>query len=117
MEEKQVILFAENSCVGPFWENGFCNIGDCNELWVDDVMYRIDFPGFKEWYMQADKYDPYSDVEVKFNAAGYDDWVKQGYKYAVMLRKLLPQEIDVYYAFWKDFGDNQWRYCKAYITL
>ena len=117
METKQVILHAESAYVGPFWENDFCNIGDYNELWIDDVKYEIDFPGFKEWFLQADQFDPYSDVEKEFNAIGFDEWVNQGYKYAVMLREFLPKDIDVYYGFWKDFGDNNWRYCKAYITL
>ena len=115
MKTKQVILFAENTFVGPFWENSFCNIGEYNELWIEDVKYDIDFPGFKEWYMQADMFDPYSDVECEFNVAGFDNWVNQGYKYAIMLRELLPADITVYYAFWKDFGDNNWRYCSAYI--
>ena len=47
----------------------------------------------------------------------FDNWVNQGYQYAVMLRELLPNDIKVYYAFWKDFGDKNWRYCKAYISL
>ncbi len=115
MERKQVTLHAETTSAGPFWD-GFCNIGEYNELWIDDVKYDITFPRFKEWYNQADKFDPYSDVDV-FQINGFDDWVNQGYEYAVMLRKLLPKEIDVYYGFWKDFGDGYWRYCRAYITL
>ena len=67
--------------------------------------------------MNPSSFDPYSDVEKEFNAIGFDEWVNQGYKYAVMLREFLPKDIDVYYGFWKDFGDNNWRYCKAYITL
>lgn len=114
---KQVILHAETTYVGPFGEDGFCNIGEYNELWIDGVKYDIDFPGFKEWFFQADKFDPYSDEEDEFNVEDFDNWVNQGYQYAIMLRKLLPKDIKVYYAFWKDFGDKNWRYCKAYISL
>ncbi|MBP3671073.1 MAG: hypothetical protein J6J06_03825 [Bacteroidaceae bacterium] len=115
MKTKQVTLHAETTYTGPFWD-GFCEIGDCYTLWIDEDKYDINFPGFKEWFMQADKYDPYSDVD-KFQIDGFDNWIKQGYQYAVMLRNLLPIEIDVYYGFWNNFGDNNWRYCKAYITL
>lgn len=48
---KQVILHAETTSVGPFWEDGFCNIGEYNELWIGNVKYDIDFPGFKEWFL------------------------------------------------------------------
>ena len=115
MKTTKVTLHAETTYAGPFWD-GFCNIGEYNELWIDDERYDITFPGFKEWYLQADKFDPYSDVDI-FQINDFDDWINKGYEYAVMLRKLLPKEIDVFYGFWKDFGDGDWRYCKAYISL
>lgn len=114
--DKVVVLHAESTFVGPFWEeNDFCNLGDIDEFWIDDIKYNVDFPGFKDWFMKSDMYDPYSDIDV-FTLDGFDEWVNQGYIYATMLRELLPKEITVFYGFWKNFGDDNWRYCKAYIS-
>jgi hypothetical protein len=115
MEKYKVILHAEDTYSGPFWDEDSCEIGRTDALYIDKKEYKVDFPGFKEWYNKADKYDPFTDVEV-FQKEGFDEWVNQGYFYAVMLRNMLPLDIDVYYGFWKDFGDGNWRYCKAYIT-
>lgn len=115
-KRKRIILHADCTSSGPFWENDFCEIGRTDAFYIDNKEYKVDFPRFNEWYNKADMYYPFNDVE-EFQKEDFDEWVKQGYFYAVMLRKMLPLDIDVYYGFWKDFGDGYWRYCKAYITL
>jgi hypothetical protein len=90
-------------------------IGDCDGVWIDETFYKIEFPGFVDWYRKADIFDPYSDVAT-FQTNGFEEWINQGYEYAVMLREMLPSDVDVYYGFWKDFGDKRWIFCKAYIV-
>lgn len=116
MNTQTVILHAGDTCSGPFWDADNCEIGRYDSFSIGGTEYKITFSGFREWYEQADRFDPYTDVEV-FNIDGFDDWVNQGYTFAVMLRKILPKEVDVFYAFWKNFGDGNWRYCKAYISM
>ena len=114
-ENKEVLLHAETTSSGPFWD-GFCEIGRSDGFDVDGQFFDTNFPGFKEWYLKADQFDPYSDVGV-FNPDGYESWVNQGYEYAVMVRKIVPRGINVYYGFWKEFGDNEWLFCKTYIPF
>lgn len=115
-KRKEITLSAsEGTCAGPFWD-GFCEIGDCEELWIDGTCYKVDITGLKEWFLKADRYDPYTDM-CEFIAEGFDEWVNEGYRHALMLRKTLPKDIDLYYGFWKNFGDAQWYYCKAYMVI
>ena len=113
--DKIVILHAEDTYSGPFWDDDSCMIGDCDGVWIDETFYKIEFPGFVDWYRKADIFDPYSDVTI-FQTNGFEEWINQGYEYAVMLREMLPSDVDVYYGFWKDFGDKRWIFCKAYIV-
>ena len=65
--------------------------------------------------MQADKYDPYTDI-AQFTTEGMEEWINHGYEFAKQIRKIIPKDIALYYAFWHHFGDGKWRWCKAYIA-
>ena len=45
-----------------------------------------------------------------------EDWINQGYEYATQVNKMLPQDINLYYGYWHQFGDGKWIYCKAYLS-
>lgn len=63
----------------------------------------------------ADKFDPYTDIS-EFTTEGREEWVNEGHRLAVEVRKLLPKNVDLYYGFWHQFGDSKWRHCRAYIA-
>jgi hypothetical protein len=46
---------------------------------------------------------------------GMEEWINQGYEFAKQIRAMIPKEIGLYYAYWHQFGDGEWRWCKAYI--
>lgn len=74
---KKVILHAEDTCSGPFWDEDSCEIGRTDAFFVKGKEYKVDFPGFKEWYDKADVYDPFTDV-ANFQKEGFDKWVNEG---------------------------------------
>ena len=74
---KIVVLHAESTYTGPFWDENGAEAGDCNSFEIDGTYYKVNLPGFKEWYSQADKYDPYSDL-ADFQLAGFEEWVNKG---------------------------------------
>ena len=92
------------------------NSGDYDLFFIGDDEYSTSsIKGFKEWFCQADKYDPYSDV-AKFTTEGMEEWINQGYEFAKQIRAMIPKEIKLYYGYWHQFGDGNWRMCRAYIT-
>ena len=110
---KTITLHADDVTFGPFQDElGY--IGNSKEIQIDNKLYTIDFPGFHSWLKNIRRYSPYSNPKG-FSTDGLEVWINQGYNYAIMLRKLLPHHIDVYYGFWKDFGDGTWRFCKTQI--
>lgn len=112
---KTITLDADDMTLGPF-QDEFGYIGNSEEMEIDSKRYIVDFPGFNNWLKKARKYSPYSNPKG-FSIDGLEEWINQGYNYAIMLRKLLPPHIDVYYGFWKDFGNGIWQFCKTYVPL
>ena len=97
------------------WDDEDAAIGDYESFYIGDDEYSLSsLKGLKEWFMQADKYDPYTDV-AQFTTEGMEEWINRGYEYAKQIREILPKDIDLYYAFWHQFGDGKWRHCEAYL--
>ena len=112
------IVFQADDTLLPFlfWDNEDKAIGDFESFYIDDVEYSLSsLIGLEDWFMLADKYDPYTDI-AEFTTEGMEEWINQGYEYAKQIRAMLPKEIGFYYGFWHQFGDGQWRMCRAYIT-
>jgi len=99
-----------------FWDEEGAAIGNYELFYIGDEEYSTaPIEGLKDWFMQADKYDPYTDI-AEFTTEGMEEWINQGYEYAKQIRAMLPKEIELYYGYWHQFGDGQWRHCRAYIT-
>lgn len=115
--DKYIVMHAEDSFAPLFWDEHDHGIGDYKSIeFEDDVELQLsDLPGLEEWYLQADKYDPYTAVTT-FTTEGMEDWINKGYEYAKKLRTILPKDIELYYGFWHQFGDGRWRFCRAYIN-
>lgn len=100
-----------------FWDEEGVAIGDYDLFFIGDEEYSTaSIEGLKDWFMQADKYDPYTDI-AEFTTEGMEDWINQGYELAKQIRAMIPKEIRFYYGYWHQFGDGHWRCCKAYIAL
>mgnify|MGYP004444313405 FL=1 len=102
MEErpKKIIMCAEDTCSPLFWDEENVGIGEYDLLYVgDDEISLSAISGLKEWYKQADKFDPYSEI-AQFTTEGMEEWINQGYEYAKQLRKMIPNDIELYYGFW-----------------
>jgi hypothetical protein len=113
---KYIKFMAEDSFAPLFWDDEACGIGDEESFYIGDIEYPLSsLEGIKEWFLKADKYDPYTDV-TQFTTEGMEDWINQGYEYAKLLRSIIPRSIDLYYGFWHQFGDGRWRCCRAYIS-
>lgn len=113
---RYVVFMAEDTCSSLIWDDEDCGIGDVDFFWIGDKEYSLEsLEGIKEWFYQADKYDPYSDV-TDFQVEGMEEWINKGYQYALQVRDILPDNIALYYGFWHQFGDGKWRYCRAYIS-
>lgn len=116
MNPEYIVFMAEDTFSPLFWDEDDVGIGDDKSFYIGDDEYSISLLiGIKEWFMQADKYDPYTDV-TQFTTEGMEDWINQGYEYAKLLRSIIPRSIDLYYGFWHQFGDGRWRCCRAYIS-
>ena len=115
-EMKNSITFmAEDTFSDLFWDEDGAGCGDCESFFINDDEFKLSsLKGLKEWFMQADKYDPFTDVS-KFNTEGREEWINQRYKYAKQIREMIPKDIKLYYGFWHQFGDGKWIYCKACI--
>ena len=116
-ESSSSIVLGPDTTYSPLFldEEGVA-IGDYDLLFIGDKEYSTSsLAGFKEWFMQADQYDPYTEI-AHFTTEGMKEWINQGYEYAKQLRSIIPRNIDLYYGFWHQFGDSRWRYCKAYIA-
>ena len=109
-------MHAQDTFSPLFWDDEDCDIGDYTTLYLGDHEISLSrLIGLKEWFLQADKYDPYTDIST-FNPECMDDWINQGYEYATQVNKMLPQDINLYYGYWHQFGDGKWIYCKAYLS-
>lgn len=109
-------MHAEGTFAPLFWDDEDAGIGDfeCISIGEDELLLE-ELDGLKEWFLQSDKYDPYTDVST-FTTTGMEAWIDKGYEYALQINKLLPKDIDLYYSYWHHFGDGKWRYCKANIN-
>jgi hypothetical protein len=115
-EASESIVIGPDTTFSPlFWDEEGVAIGDYDSFFIGDEEYSTSsIVGFKEWFLQADKYDPYTDI-AQFMTEGMEEWINQGYELAKQIRAMIPKEIGLYYAYWHQFGDREWRWCKAYI--
>jgi hypothetical protein len=119
MEEdipKAIVIGPDTTYSPLFWDEDDVAIGDYDLFFIGDEEYSTSFlVGLKEWFMQVDKYAPYTDI-AEFTTEGMEEWINQGYEFAKQLREIIPKEIKVYYGYWHQFGYGQWRWCKAFIS-
>ena len=119
MEEemsKAIVMGPDTSYSPLFWDEEDAAIGDYDLIFIGDEEYSTSsIIGLKEWFMQADKYDPYTDI-AEFTKEGMEEWINQGYEFVKQLGKIIPKDIELYYGYWHQFGDGRWRWCKAYIS-
>ena len=100
-----------------FWDEEGAAIGDVDSFFIGSEEYSTaSVEGLIEWFLQADKYDPYSDIAT-FTTRGMEEWINQGYKLAKKIRAMIPKDYDFYYGYWHKFGDEKWCCCKAYLAL
>ena len=84
-------------------------------IYIGDEEYSTSsIVGLKEWFMQANKYEPYTDI-AQFTTEGIEEWINQGYEFAKQLRSIIPKDIKLYYGYWHQFGDGKWRCREVYI--
>lgn len=116
-EIPKLIVFGPDTTYSPlFWDENDVAIGDYDYFFIGDEEYSTSsIVGLKEWYMQADKYDPYTDI-AEFTTEGMDEWINRGYELVKQIRLMIPQDVELYYGYWHQFGDGKWRWCKAYIS-
>ena len=113
---KYIVFQADGTSSFLIWDDEDAAIGDYESFYIeDDEYYLSSLKGLKEWFYQSDKYDPYTDV-AQFTTEGMEEWINQGYEYAKQIRTMIPKEIELYYSYWHQFGDGNWRMCRAYIT-
>ena len=117
VKKVNIIFETDTSYSNIFWDEDGCEIGDFNTIYLEnkEVINLPDIAGLKEWHSKTDIYDPYTS-HTEFQIDGFEDWVNEGYRFAMQIRKLLPDYVSLYYGFWHNFGDNEWRYCKSLIT-
>lgn len=113
----EYIVMEPDTTYSPlFWNDEGMAIGEYDLFYIGDDEYKTSsIEGLKEWYLKADKYDPYTDI-AEFTTEGMEEWINQGSEFAKQLRSIIPKEIEFYYGFWHQFGDGEWRCCKAYIA-
>lgn len=113
---KYIVLAPDTTYSPLFWDEEGVAIGYYDYFFIGDDKYSTSqIEGLKEWFMQADKYDPYTDI-AQFTTDGMEEWINQGYEYAKQIQAMIPKEIGFYYGFWHQFGDGNWRCCKAYMA-
>ena len=56
---RYIIFMAEDTFSSLIWDDEDCGIGDVDCFWIGDKEYSLEsLEGIKEWFYQADKYDP-----------------------------------------------------------
>ena len=113
---KYVVFMAEDTFSSLLWDDEDAGIGDVEHFWIGAKEYSLEsLVGLKEWFYKADKYGPYTDV-TDFQVERMEEWINQGYRYALQVRDILPENIALYFGYWHQFGDGKWRFCRAYIS-
>ena len=98
---KAIIIGPDTTYSPLFWEEEEEDvaIGDYDLFFIGDEEFSTSsIVGLKEWFMLADKYDPYTDI-AEFTTEGMEEWINQGYEFAKQLRKIIPKEIKFYYGY------------------
>ena len=85
-----------------FWNrdktgDGAC-CGDFDSIFTETVgEIKLDsIKGLREWY---DEYDS-TDSPHNWNSKRWKNWLERGYSFALQVRKLLPDTIDLFYYNW-----------------
>jgi len=114
--KKNKVFAPDTSFSDLFYDDEGGAIGDYDSFFIGDVEYSTSsIEGLKEWFMLADKYDPYTEI-AQFTTEGMEEWINQGYELAKQVLSLIPKGVCLYYGYWHQFGDGQWRWCKAYLA-
>ena len=111
----KIILHATNTFESPFWDGASNELGTYKSFIFENKEYKIKFKGFKQWYAKSNQYDPFL-FEEDFNPEGMDKWISKGYEFAMMLRELLPKEIEVCYGFYQYLA-GEWRFCSSNVDI
>lgn len=89
--DKAIIIGPDTTYSSLFWNEKGAAIGDYDLFFIGDEEYSTSsIVALKEWFMQANKYDPYTDV-AEFTTEGMEEWINQGYEFAKQLRAIIPQ--------------------------
>ena len=113
---KYIVFDPDTSYTSLIWDDEGAAVGEYDYFFLGDEEYSLSpIKGLKEWYLQIDKYDPYTDI-AQFSTEGMEEWINQGYELAKQLLDIIPQDVGLYYGYWHQFGDGKWRHCKAYIS-
>jgi len=81
------VMFPDyGECV--FWDTMGVGSGDFNKLMSDSGDLKINVPGLKKWSAFYDNHD---------DNQSYDDYWKEGWELAKLVRKQIPENIDLYY--------------------
>ena len=85
-----------------FWGRGLDGKGGCcgsaDKLWTDTTgeIELSSIKGLREWYNEYDA----TDLPVNWTKKQWKDWEERGYAFALQVRELLPDTIDLYYYDW-----------------
>jgi len=113
---KFLVFSAEDTFSPVIWDDGEVANGEVDYFWLDKEYISLSSViGLKEWYSKADQYDPCDNLG-QFTTEGMEEWINQGYEFALRIRKMIPKDIKLYYGYRHQFGDNHWRFCSAYIS-
>jgi len=106
MSKREMEEASESIVIGPdttfsplFWNEEGVAIGDYDSFFIGDEEYSTSsIIGFKEWFLQVDKYDPYTDI-AQFMTEGMEEWINLEYEFAKQIRSMIPKEVGLYYKF------------------
>lgn len=71
-----------------FWDTMGVGCGDYDELLTDNGVFKLNIPGLQKW---SGFYDNHDDSQT------FKQWWQEGWELAKKIRRLLPDNIDLYY--------------------
>ena len=94
---KYIVMHAEDTFAPLFWDDDNVGIGDVDSFDIDDEEISLSsLTGLNEWFSKADMFDPYTDVST-FTSEGMEEWINQGYEYAVQVNKMCKHSTNYRY--------------------
>lgn len=96
-KQQCIFFFALDTASPLIWRDKDTGIGDVNSFYIGEEEYSLStLKGLKEWFSQADKYDPYTKVAA-FTTEGLVEWNNQGCQYARQIKEMLPRDMKLFY--------------------